>query len=62
MQIPDLMEALSKKGLVLQIHYSRPVWVLEARSMSKLELVGTVSESEFGTAVRSLLQELHLLD
>lgn len=61
-QIPDLMDTLRKKGLVLRIHYIKPAWTLEARDMQGLAVVGKVTDPEFPGAVRALLHELHLMD
>lgn len=61
MQVPELIELLRQKGLVLQINYNRPVWTLEARCYSDHSFVWRVKEPDFPEAVQALLQELHLL-
>lgn len=62
MQVPELIELLQRKGLILQINYVKPTWTLEVRGLTESNLVSRVVEPEFPMAVHALLQELHLLD
>jgi hypothetical protein len=54
----ELVDTLRRKGLTLQLHYSKPAWVVEARAIPESRIVAEATAPDVATAVSSLLDKL----